>query len=44
VRAFAAAGVEHLALRFWTADPNATVDDVLAQFERFQALVAPLTR
>jgi probable F420-dependent oxidoreductase len=44
VRAYADAGVEHLALRFWTADPNATVDDVLGQFERFQALVAPLTR
>ncbi len=39
---YAAAGVEHLALRFWTADPTARVADVLAQFERFAREVTPL--
>lgn len=42
VRAYAAAGVEHLALRFWTVDPSATVDDVIEQMQRWQTLVAPL--
>lgn len=42
VRAYAAAGVQHLALRFWTVDPTATVDDVVEQMRRWQALVVPL--
>lgn len=42
LRAYAAAGVEHVALRFWTADPTATVADVLAQFARFADEVVPL--
>jgi alkanesulfonate monooxygenase SsuD/methylene tetrahydromethanopterin reductase-like flavin-dependent oxidoreductase (luciferase family) len=40
VRAYAAAGVEHLALRFWTTDPAATVDDVIDQMARWQRDVA----
>jgi probable F420-dependent oxidoreductase len=35
------AGVDHVALRFWTADPAAGVADVLAQFERFTNAVVP---
>jgi probable F420-dependent oxidoreductase len=42
VRAYRDAGVQHLALRFWTTDPEATVDDVVAQMVRWQQLVAPL--
>lgn len=44
VRAYAEAGVEHLALRFWTVDPGATVDGVIAQMERWQQHVAPAVR
>jgi probable F420-dependent oxidoreductase len=42
VRAYAAAGVEHLALRFWTVDPTATVDGVIEQMRLWQEQVAPL--
>jgi len=41
LRAFAAAGVEHVALRFWTGDPTMGVPELLAQFERFQSSVVP---
>jgi probable F420-dependent oxidoreductase len=41
VTAYAAAGVEHLALRFWTGDPGVGVDDVVRQLERFVQEVAP---
>lgn len=44
VRAYAEACVEHLALRFWTVDPGATVDGVIAQMERWQQHVAPAVR
>lgn len=42
VRAYAEAGVQHLALRFWTVDPTATVDAVIDQMRLWQELVAPL--
>jgi probable F420-dependent oxidoreductase len=41
VRAYAAVGVEHLALRFWTVDPSATVDGVIAQMRLWQERVSP---
>lgn len=44
VRDYADAGVQHLALRFWTADPSVGVAQLLAQFERFRADVAPECR
>jgi alkanesulfonate monooxygenase SsuD/methylene tetrahydromethanopterin reductase-like flavin-dependent oxidoreductase (luciferase family) len=42
VRAYAAVGVEHLALRFWTVDPSVTVDGVIDQMRLWQERVAPL--
>lgn len=42
VRAYADAGVEHLALRFWTVDPTTTVADVVEQMTRWQQAVVPL--
>jgi len=42
VRSYSAVGVEHLALRFWTVDPSATVDGVIEQMRRWQEDVAPL--
>ena len=38
---YAAAGVEHMALRFWTGDPTMGVPALLAQFERFMTDVLP---
>ena len=38
---YASAGVEHLALRFWTGDPSMDTDDVIEQYRRFAELVAP---
>lgn len=42
LREYADAGVDHVALRFWTADPTTTVAEVCAQFARFMRDVAPL--
>jgi probable F420-dependent oxidoreductase len=41
VTAYADAGVEHLALRFWTGDPSVGAEDVIRQFEKFAEEVAP---
>lgn len=38
---YAAAGVEHVALRFWTGDPSMDVPALLAQMRRFMDEVAP---
>ena len=42
VHAYAAVGVEHLALRFEQVDPSATVDGVIEQMRHWQEDVAPL--
>ncbi len=41
LRAYESAGVEHVALRFWTGDPSMGVPALLAQFERFMTQVVP---
>jgi hypothetical protein len=41
IQTYASAGVEHLALRFWTGDPTMTTDDVIEQYRRFAEIVAP---
>ena len=41
LQTYAQAGVEHVALRFWTGDPTMSTDDVIEQFRRFAELVAP---
>lgn len=41
IETYRAAGVEHLALRFWTGDPSMDTDDVIDQYRRFRELVAP---
>ena len=41
VEVYRSAGVEHLALRFWTGDPSMDTDDVIEQYRRFAELVAP---
>jgi probable F420-dependent oxidoreductase len=41
VRAYADAGVDHLALRFWTGDPTMDVDDHIDQMRRWMERVAP---
>lgn len=40
----AAAGVEHVALRFWAGSPAAGLEDSLEQMERFAAKVVPRFR
>ena len=41
VAALEAAGVEHVALRFWSGSPGFTVDDIVEQMRRFATDVAP---
>lgn len=41
IDAYRNAGVEHLALRFWTGDPLMDTHDVIEQYRRFAELVAP---
>jgi probable F420-dependent oxidoreductase len=41
VEAFAAAGVEHLTLRFWTSAVDLTADQLVEQMARFATDVAP---
>ncbi|HEX7097539.1 MAG TPA: hypothetical protein VF183_16765, partial [Acidimicrobiales bacterium] len=44
IQAYVDAGVEHFTLRFANGGPGVSVDDMLAQMQRFMTEVAPAVR